>query len=171
MDKLSTKVLPLSTDERKRLLAYWEAMEDALPTVRRLTSLTSELRMHSDASGINTMILFYRGISEVSYGHSGSRGGIRRAYNGQYSELVKQNMVMCFGGYYFFAQDSKALIDYIEKQVKGEAALKIVRRIKVTLAENDAHLKEAEKKLIEFFGVKEYQKIQMDNMDSMMLIR
>jgi len=75
-------------------LDWWNTTESAKSIVRCLVSLVSELRLHPESSHADGMILFYRAVSEVSYGYAGTRGCIRRAFNDEYSEALRKNMTM-----------------------------------------------------------------------------
>ena len=77
-----TQTLSMSADDQHRLLEWWNATESAKVVVRHLVSLVSELRLHPESSHADGMVLFYRAVSEISYGYAGIRGCIRRAFSG-----------------------------------------------------------------------------------------
>ena len=84
-----TQPLSMSADDQHRLLEWWNATESAKVVVRYLVSLVSELRLHPESSHADGIVLFYRAVSEISYGHAGIRGCIRRAFS--------ENTLMPFG--------------------------------------------------------------------------
>jgi hypothetical protein len=97
------------------------------------------------------MILFYRAVSEVSYGYAGTRGCIRRAFNDEYSEALRKNMTMCHGFAHKFSVDTKVLLERVAKQVTGSNALELIHRIREVLKENDEMLHEMEIKAHAFY--------------------
>ena len=90
-----TQTLSMSADDQHRLLEWWNATESAKVVVRHLVSLVSEMRLHPESSHADGMVLFYRAVSEISYGYAGIRGCIRRAFTREYSDALRKNMVMC----------------------------------------------------------------------------
>lgn len=140
-------------DERQRLLEWWKTMDAAKPMVRKLMSLITELRLHPESSHADGMILFYRAASEVSYGYAGVRGCIRRAFTNEYRESLRVNMVMCHSFAERFSVDTKVLLDRVARQINGEKALGLIRKIRETLDENDLMLKEIKSKADAFFGI------------------
>ncbi|WP_233711074.1 hypothetical protein [Lederbergia citrisecunda] len=81
--------MKLSEEEQKRLFAWWQTMESAKLVVQHLCSLVSELRLNPESSHADGMILFYRAVSEISYGYAGVRGGVRRALTTEYGDVSK----------------------------------------------------------------------------------
>jgi hypothetical protein len=142
----------LSKDEKIRLLDWWKTMESAKPVIRKLMSLITELRLNKEASHAGGIILLYRAASEISYGYSGVRGCIRRALTSEYSESLRINMTMCHSFAPKFSVDTKVLLKRVAKEIKGQKALQIIKRIQETLVENDFYLKEIEDKAKAFFG-------------------
>jgi hypothetical protein len=169
VDQVSTRATVMTAEEQKSLWNWWQAMDAARPVVRRLCSLASELRIHPEASHVDGMILFYRAVSEVSYGHAGTRGGIRRAFGGDYTPLVQANLVMCLGAARQFSDDTKVLLERVAKQVTGGDAQRLIQRLRETLRENDEVLQKAFEQARAFFGPERFQAIQMQNMMSMTL--
>jgi hypothetical protein len=152
--------LVMNTEERQRLLAWWNTTGAAKPIVRRLMSLVTELRINPESSHADGIILFYRAASEVSYGYAGVRGCIRRAFTNEYREPLRMNMVMCHSFAERFSVDSKVLLERVAKQITGQNALQIVQRIRETLAENDVMLKEIKSKADAFFGRDAFDSLQ-----------
>jgi hypothetical protein len=111
----------------------------------------------------------YRAISEVSYGHAGVRGGIRRAFSGEYSPFVQSNLVMCLGGACQFSEDSKALLDYVSKQYNDQNAQNLTLRIAETLRENDIMLNTMFERAKAFFGQEKFNQLQQEVMQTMMI--
>jgi len=132
-------------------LDWWNTTESAKSVVKRLVSLVSELRLHPESSHADGMILFYRAVSEVSYGYAGTRGCIRRAFNDEYSEALRKNMTMCHGFAHKFSVDTKVLLERVAKQVTGSNALELIHRIREVLKENDEMLHEMEIKAHAFY--------------------
>lgn len=169
MDQIPTQAEPLTGEEQRRLWHWWQAMEAGQPAVHRLCSLASELRLHPEASHVDGMILFYRACPEVSYGHAGTRGGIRRAFGGDYTPLTQANLVMCLGAARQFSDDTKVLLERVARQVTGAHAPPLVERLRQTLGENDEVLQEAFVRARTFFGPERFDMIQMQLMRSMSL--
>jgi hypothetical protein len=144
-------LLNMSVDQQRYLLDWWNTTESAKPIVRLLVSLVSELRLHPESSHADGMILFYRAVSEVSYGYAGTRGYIRRAFNDEYSEALRKNMTMCHGFASKFSVDTKVLLERVAKQVTGSNALELIQRIREVLKENDVMLHEMEIKAHAFY--------------------
>jgi hypothetical protein len=144
-------LLNMSVDQQRYLLDWWNTTESAKPIVRLLVSLVSELRLHPESSHADGMILFYRAVSEVSYGYAGTRGCIRRAFNDEYSEALRKNMTMCHGFASKFSVDTKVLLERVAKQVTGSNALELIQRIREVLKENDVMLHEMEIKAHAFY--------------------
>ncbi|WP_256873569.1 hypothetical protein [Paenibacillus kribbensis] len=159
----------MSAEEQLRLLEWWQTLEAAHPIVQRLCSLVSELRLNPESSHAEGMILFYRAASEVSYGHAGVRGGIRRAFSSEYCEALRMNLVMCHFVARLFSGDTKVLLERVAKHITGPHAQQLVRRIRETLMENDAMINEMVKKAHAFFGKETFQALQMKAMQSMTL--
>ncbi|MDM8147228.1 hypothetical protein [Priestia megaterium] len=147
----NAELLNMSVDQQRYLLDWWNTTESAKPIVRRLVSLVSELRLHPESSHADGMILFYRVVSEVSYGYAGTRGCIRRAFNGEYSEALRKNMTMCHGFARKFSVDTKVLLERVAKQITGPNALELIHRIREVLKENDVMLHEIEIKAHAFY--------------------
>ncbi|MBS4176698.1 hypothetical protein [Lederbergia citrea] len=167
---LDTRPMSMSVEEKRRLLDWWKTMESAKLIVQRLVSQVSELRLHPESSHADGMILFYRAISEISYGYAGVRGGVRREFTSEYSEGLQINMVMCHSFAPKFAVDAKILLERIAKQITGPNALILVEQIRVTLFENDMMLNKLEKKAHAFFGKKNFQAKQKNMMQDMTLL-
>jgi hypothetical protein len=55
---INLQPIVMTKDQQERLMAWWRTMEQAQPIVRRLCSLTSELRLQPEAVKVNGMILF-----------------------------------------------------------------------------------------------------------------
>ena len=163
----NTRQLNLSDEEQHRLLDWWKTLELARPVVQRLVSLVSEFRLNPESSHADGMILFYRAISEISYGYAGVRGGVRRAFTKEYSKDLQINMVMCLSFAPKFSVDAKVLLERIAKQVTGSSALQLIQRIRETLMENDIILNQLEKKAHTFFGKDTFQDIQVKMMQDM----
>ncbi len=144
--------ITMSEEEQRQLLEWWNATEQGTIVVKRLVSLVTELRLHPESSRADGMILFYRAVSEVSYGYAGMRGCIRRAFSHEYSEFLQKNMVRCHSFAQRFSVDTKILLERVAKQIKGAQALQIVDRIRETLRENDAILTVIENKANAFLG-------------------
>jgi hypothetical protein len=88
----NSQSMKLSEEQQHRLLDWWKTMETAKSIVQRLTSLVSELRLNPESSHADGMILFYRAVSEISYGYAGVRGGVRRAFTKEYSQALQIKM-------------------------------------------------------------------------------
>ncbi|PKR84544.1 hypothetical protein [Heyndrickxia camelliae] len=146
--------------ERQRLLDWWNTMEAARPMVRKLMSLTTELRLHPNSSHADGMILFYRAASEVSYGYAGVRGCIRRAFTNEYAEPLRLNMVKCHSFAERFSVDMKVLLERVSQQISDPEALNIVQRLREILAENDEWLKEIKQRADAFFGKETFHTLQ-----------
>ncbi|MDC0706047.1 MULTISPECIES: hypothetical protein [Priestia] len=147
----NAEFLNMSVDQQRHLLDWWNTTESAKLIVRRLVSLVSELRLHPESSHADGMILFYRAVSEVSYGYAGTRGCIRRAFNDEYSESLRRNMTMCHGFARKFSVDAKVLLERVAKQITGPNALELMHRIREVLKENDVMLHEMEIKAHAFY--------------------
>jgi len=147
----NAELLNMSVDQQRYLLDWWNTTESAKSVVKRLVSLVSELRLHPESSHADGMILFYRAVSEVSYGYAGTRGCIRRAFNDEYSEALRKNMTMCHGFARKFSVDTKVLLERVAKQITGPNALELIQRIREVLKENDAMLHEMEIKAHAFY--------------------
>ncbi|MDD1515825.1 hypothetical protein [Priestia megaterium] len=147
----NAELLNMSVDQQRHLLDWWNTTESAKSIVRRLVSLVSELRLHPESSHADGMILFYRAVSEVSYGYAGTRGCIRRAFNDEYSESLRRNMTMCHGFASKFSVDAKVLLERVAKQITGPNALELMHRIREVLKENDVMLHEMEIKAHAFY--------------------
>ncbi|MEJ9212789.1 hypothetical protein [Bacillus smithii] len=148
---LNTRLIHMSAEKQHCLMEWWNATESAKPVVQRLVSLVSELRLHPESSNADGMILFYRAVSEISYGYAGMRGCLRRAFAGEYNEALRKNMVMCQGFARKFSVDTKVLLERVAKQISGPNALQLIHRIQETLVENDAMLNEIEKRAHAFY--------------------
>ncbi|WP_233713301.1 hypothetical protein [Lederbergia citri] len=122
--------LKLTVEERQRLMSWWSTMEEAKLVVQRLCSLVSELRLNPESSYADGMILFYRAVSEISYGYAGVRGGVRRALTTEYGDELRLNMVMCQSFAPKFSVDAKILLERIAKQITGQNALFIIEQIR-----------------------------------------
>ncbi|MGV3487491.1 MAG: hypothetical protein ACO1OC_02770 [Tuberibacillus sp.] len=61
-------------------------------------------------------------------------------------------MVMCHSFAEKFSADAKVLLERVTKQITQEHTLKIVDKIRETLKENDAMLKEIKMRADAFFG-------------------
>ncbi len=155
-----TQPLSMSADDQHRLLEWWNATESAKVVVRYLVSLVSELRLHPESSHADGIVLFYRAVSEISYGHAGIRGCIRRAFSGEYSDALRKNMVMCHSFAHKYSVDAKVLLERVAKQITGGNALKLIRRIRKTLLKNDEMLIEISKRSDDFFGKEALQSLQ-----------
>ncbi|WP_428911985.1 hypothetical protein [Niallia sp. Krafla_26] len=155
-----TQTLSMSADDQQRLLEWWNATESAKVVVRHLVSLVSELRLHPESSHADGIVLFYRAVSEISYGHAGIRGCIRRAFSGEYSDGLRKNMIMCHSFADKYSVDAKVLLERVAKQITGGNALQLIRRIRKTLLKNDEMLIEISKKSSDFFGKEALQIIQ-----------
>lgn len=164
---LNTQPLTLSAEEQYRLLDWWQTLDSAKTVVQRLVSLVSELRLNPESSHADGMILFYRAISEISYGYAGVRGGVRRAFTKEYSKALQINMVMCLSFAPKFSVDAKVLLERVAKQVKGSSALQLIQRIRETLLENDIIIKKLEKKAHAFLGKDTFQDMQVKIMQDM----
>ncbi|PGY50598.1 hypothetical protein [Priestia megaterium] len=147
----NAELLNMSVDQQRHLLDWWNTTESAKSIVRRLVSLVSELRLHPESSHADGMILFYRAVSEVSYGYAGTRGCIRRAFNDEYSESLSRNMTMCHGFASKFSVDTKVLLERVAKQITGPNALELIHRIREVLRENDVMLHKMEIKAHAFY--------------------
>ncbi|MGE8206521.1 hypothetical protein ACQKP0_18585 [Heyndrickxia sp. NPDC080065] len=157
---LNTNPMTMSEDEKYRLLEWWKAMESAKPVIRRLTSLVSELRVHPESSHADGMILFYRAISEISYGYAGVRGCIRRAFTSEYSEALRINIVMCHSFAEKFSVDAKVLLERVAMQITGKNALQLIDRIQETLMENGNMLNEIQQRADAFYEKETFQSLQ-----------
>ena len=147
----NAELLNMSVDQQRYLLDWWNTTESVKSIVRRLVSLVSELRLHPESSHADGMILFYRAVSEVSYGYAGTRGCIRRAFNDEYSESLRRNITMCHGFARKFSVDTKVLLERVAKQITGPNALELIDRIREVLKENDVMLHEMEIKAHAFY--------------------
>ncbi|EKN63486.1 hypothetical protein P9E76_17150 [Schinkia azotoformans] len=154
--------MTLSNEEYFHLLEWWKTMESGKPVIQRLVSLVSELRIHPEASHAGGIILFYRAISEVSYGYAGVRGCIRRAFTDEYGHSLRTNMGMCHRFAHRFSIDSKVLLARLEKEISGRNALLLINRIKEVLNENDRILEEIENKANTFFGKETFQSLKKE---------
>lgn len=159
----------MNNNERQRLLDWWNTMEAARPMVRKLMSLSTELRIHPDSSHADGIVLFYRAASEVSYGYAGVRGCIRRAFTHEYGEGLRINMVNCHSFADKYSEDMKVLFELVAKQIKDQEALQIVQRIRETLAENDEWLKEIKQRAHAFFGRETFHSLQEKVKDAVSL--
>ncbi|MBS4200354.1 hypothetical protein KHA93_12000 [Bacillus sp. FJAT-49732] len=164
-----TLALTLSEEEQRRLLDWWRSIEEAHQIVKRLTSLVSELRLNKDSSHADGMILFYRAVSEISYGYAGVRGGVRRAFTKEYSKALQLNIVMCLSFVPKFSVDAKVLLERVANRVTGPSALQLIQRIRETLMENDEIINELERKAHNVFGKDSFKKIQEKVMQDMTL--
>lgn len=161
--------LTLSEEEQQRLLDWWRTMELAHDLVKRLTSLVSELRLHRESSHADGMILFYRAVSEISYGYAGVRGGVRRAFTKEYSKALQLNIVMCLSFVPKFSVDAKVLLERVAKGVSGPDALRLIQRIRETLMENDEMINELKEKAHMLFGKDSFKEIQDNVIQDMTL--
>ncbi len=152
----------MSLDDQNRLLEWWNATESAKGVVRQLASLVSELRLHRESSHADGMVLFYRAVSEISYGHAGIRGCIRRAFSGEYSDGLRKNMVMCHSFAHKYSVDAKVLLERVAKEITGENALQLISRIRETLMINDEMLMKISEKAHVFFGTESLQSLQKE---------
>jgi len=159
--------MKLSAEEQHHLLDWWQTMESAKLIVQRLVSLVSEFRLNPESSHADGMILFYRAVSEISYGYAGVRGGVRRAFTKEYSKALQINMVMCLSFVPKFSVDAKVLLERIAKQVTGPSALQLIQRIREVLLENDEIINELEKKAQSIFGTDTFKDIQAKMMKDM----
>jgi len=159
----------MNNNERQRLLDWWNTMEAARPMVRKLMSLTTELRLHPKSSHADGMILFYRAASEVSYGYAGVRGCIRRAFTNEYAEPLRLNMVKCHSFAERFSVDMKVLLERVSEQISDQEALNIVARLRATLAENDEWLKKIKQRADSFFGKETFHSLQQKVTDAVTL--
>ncbi|RHW41429.1 hypothetical protein D1B31_06785 [Neobacillus notoginsengisoli] len=155
-----TQTLGMSADDQHRLLDWWNATESGKVIVRHLVSLVSELRLNPESSHADGMVLFYRAVSEISYGYAGIRGCIRRAFSGEYSNVLRKNMVMCHSFAHKYSVDAKVLLERVAKQITGENALQLISRIRETLRKNDEMLIEIANKARDFFGKGALQSLQ-----------
>ncbi|MBW8349558.1 hypothetical protein K0H71_08885 [Bacillus sp. IITD106] len=156
----NTLPLTLSMEEQERFWDWWKTMEYGHQVVKRLTSLVSELRLNKESSHADGMILFYRAVSEISYGYAGVRGGVRRAFTKEYSTALQLNIVMCLSFVPKFSVDAKVLLERIAKGVSGPSALKLIQRIRETLMENDRIINELERKAHSVFGKDSFMNFQ-----------
>ncbi|PDZ08177.1 hypothetical protein CON70_29230 [Bacillus pseudomycoides] len=147
----------MTEEKQQRLLEWWEATEQGTVVVKRLVSYITELRLHPESSRADGMILFYRAASEISYGYAGMRGCIRRTFTPEYSEFLRNNIVRCHSFTRKFSVDTKILLERVAKEITGANAMQIVDRIRETLRENDAMLREIQNKADAFFGKKNFQ--------------
>jgi len=159
----------MDNHERQRLMDWWNTMEAARPMVRKLMSLTTELRLHPASSNANGIILFYRAASEVSYGYAGVRGCIRRAFTEEYGDGLRMNMVKCHSFAEKFSEDMKVLLELVAKNIKDQEALQIINRIRETLVENDEWLKEIKQRANAFFGRDTFHSLQKKVKDAVTL--
>ncbi|GIN87244.1 hypothetical protein J6TS2_36300 [Heyndrickxia sporothermodurans] len=166
---MPNKSLEMNNDERQRLMEWWFTMEAAKPMVRRLMSLITELRVHPESSHADGMILFYRAASEISYGYAGVRGCIRRAFSNEYQVSLRMNMIMCHSFAEKFSVDTKVLLERVAKQITGHDALQLEQKIRETLRENDAMLKQIKNKADAFFGRDQFHSLQEKMKDSITL--
>jgi hypothetical protein len=155
-----TQTLSMSADDQQLLLEWWNATESAKAVVRSLASFVSELRLHPESSHADGIVLFYRAVSEISYGHAGIRGCIRRAFSGEYSDALRKNMLMCHSFAHKYSVDAKVLLERVAKQITGEKALHIISHIRVMLMKNDEKLTEIAEKAQTFFGTEDLQSLQ-----------
>ncbi|GIN94825.1 hypothetical protein J6TS1_06950 [Siminovitchia terrae] len=163
----NSEYMKLSAEEQHHLLDWWQTMESAKLIVQRLVSLVSEFRLNPESSHADGMILFYRAVSEISYGYAGVRGGVRRAFTKEYSKALQINMVMCLSFVPKFSVDAKVLLERIAKQVTGPSALQLIQRIREVLLENDEIINELEKKAQSIFGTDTFKDIQAKMMKDM----
>ncbi|PEE06650.1 hypothetical protein [Bacillus pseudomycoides] len=147
----------MTEKKQQRLLEWWEATEQGTVVVKRLVSYITELRLHPESSRADGMILFYRAASEISYGYAGMRGCIRRAFTLEYSEFLRNNIGRCHSFTRRFSVDTKILLERVAKEITGANVMQIVDRIRETLRENDAMLREIQNKADAFFGKKNFQ--------------
>ena len=154
--------LNLNEEEQHRLLDWWKTLELARPVVQRLVSLVSEFRLNPESSHADGIVLFYRAVSEISYGHAGIRGCIRRAFSGEYSVALRKNMAMCHSFAHKYSVDAKVLLERVAKQITGENALHLISRIRVMLMKNDEMLNEISEKAHAFFGTEDLQSLQKE---------
>ncbi|MGG3889411.1 hypothetical protein [Metabacillus fastidiosus] len=134
--------IKINTEDHQRLMEWWNTTERAKKVVQELMSLISELRLHPESSHADGMVLFYRAASEISYGYAGMRGCIRRAFTAEYSNKLRENMVMCRNFAHKYSVDTKVLLERVAKQIKGKEGLRLIERIQMKLAENDVMLNE-----------------------------
>ncbi|RST60668.1 hypothetical protein D5F11_004765 [Siminovitchia terrae] len=163
----NSQYMKLSAEEQHHLLDWWQTMESAKLIVQRLVSLVSEFRLNPESSHADGMILFYRAVSEISYGYAGVRGGVRRAFTKEYSKALQINMVMCLSFVPKFSVDAKVLLERIAKQVTGPSALQLIQRIREVLLENDEIINELEKKAQSIFSTDTFKDIQAKMMKDM----
>ncbi|MEH7386507.1 hypothetical protein V7147_14025 [Bacillus sp. JJ1521] len=157
-----TQTLGMNADDQHRLLEWWNSTESAKVVVRHLVSLVSELRLHPESSHADGMVLFYRAVSEISYGYAGIRGCIRRAFTSEYSDALRKNMIMCHSFAHKYSVDAKVLLERVANQINGEDALLLIRRIREMLMKNDEMLIEISKKSLAFFGKESLQSLQLE---------
>ncbi|MFZ3591826.1 hypothetical protein ACOI1C_22090 [Bacillus sp. DJP31] len=167
MHSMDLQPITLSNQERERLQNLWKVMQSAIPIVQRIYALSSQLRIHPESSHVDGMILYYRAVSELAYGHARAKGGIRRAYNGFYSHEVQKNMVMWIGGYRQFSQQTTVLLDNVSNNVNGSEAKQIIQQLNHSLQENDKKVRKALSRAKDFFGQEQFKKIQMEIMKDM----
>lgn len=165
--QMALQPIKLSEVEKEYLLKWWEVMESAQPIVQKICSLSSHLRSHPNSSHVDGMILYYRSVSELAYGHAGTKGGIRRAYNGFFNHEVEKNIVMCVGGYRQFSEETRVLLENVSNHVKDTEASQIIKQLRSYLEQNDDKVKQALSKGKEFFGAEQFQRIQMEIMNDM----
>ncbi|WP_338452803.1 hypothetical protein R4Z09_13635 [Niallia oryzisoli] len=157
-----TRTQNISTDDQYRLLEWWNTTESAKVVVRYLVSLVSELRLHPESSHADGMVLFYRAVSEISYGYACIRGCIRRAFSGEFSDALRKNMVMCHSFAHKYSVDAKVLLERVAKQITGDNALQLVSRIRRQLRKNDEMLNEISEKAQAFFGTEALQSLEKE---------
>jgi hypothetical protein len=167
MNSMDLQPLIMTKEQREHLLDWWQVMESAIPIVQRICSLSTQLRTHPESSSVDGMILFYRAVSKLAYGHAGAKGGIRRAYNGFYNHEVQKNMVMCIGGYRQFSEQTKVLLENVANHVKGTEATDIIQQLRTSLQENEQKVNQALSNAKVFFGPTQFQRIQMEIMNDM----
>ncbi|MBO1005112.1 hypothetical protein [Pseudogracilibacillus auburnensis] len=156
------QTLNMSEEDQRHLLEWWNTTEAAKVVERHLVSLVSELRLLPEASHADGMVLFYRAVSEISYGYAGVRGCIRRSFTREYSHALRKNMVKCHSFAHKYAVDAKVLIEVIAKQVRGKDAVDLINRIRESLKKNDELLKEMAAKADVFYGTEALQSLQKE---------
>ncbi|MCM2532906.1 hypothetical protein NDK43_11545 [Neobacillus pocheonensis] len=75
----SSRPMKISVDEQQHLMEWWNTTESAKLVVQHLVSLISELRLHSESSHADGMVLFYRAalrFHTVTRGHGDVSAGL-----------------------------------------------------------------------------------------------
>lgn len=156
----NTQTMKMNADDQQHLLEWWNATSAGKAIVQQLTSLVSELRIHPESSHADGMVLFYRAVSEISYGYAGMRGCIRRAFTNEYSGALRENMARCHSFAEKYSVDAKVLLERVAKQISGANAQQLVNLIRNELIKNDEMLKEIFNKTQAFFGKENFQSVQ-----------